>query len=546
MSRPKTESTRPNPIGVAAAMARTRAIGQAIPRTTIGRAVSHACSTFADRMAVEVFERGEKVTFAEFEALTHRYAKALRTYGVQTGDRVAIMLPNRLAYPILMVALARIGAVHVPVNTRYTAREIEYVLRDCGAWLFLHDAAFANVVDELPEELKREVITQSIGEGDGRFDEVAASCAAGVVDDSDIGPDSLANIQYTSGTTGFPKGCMLTHDYWMVLTHAAIAWDAQRAGRILSAQPYFYMDPQWITLKALLTGATLVIAPGLSSSRFAGWIRDHAIEWCMFPLLMTRQPSTDDHAGTPLKQVATFGWPPETCREFRRRFNTVAREGFGMTEIGLGTWMPVEFDDMYDSGSVGFAAPCRETTVRDTDGQPVTAGEIGELWVRGRSIFKGYWNRPEADAEVFRDGGWFRTGDLFYADEHGFLYLVGRLKDMIRRSQENIAAREVETVISLLPAVEDVAAVPVPDPVRGEEVKVYVSLKEGADRDALSVETILTHARQHLAAFKVPRYIAYVDRFPRTSSNKIEKKSLVAGVDDLRVGAYDVETRSWR
>lgn len=546
MSRPKTESTRPNPIGVAAAMARTRAIGQAIPRTTIGRAVSHACSTFADRMAVEVFERGEKVTFAEFEALTHRYAKALRTYGVQTGDRVAIMLPNRLAYPILMVALARIGAVHVPVNTRYTAREIEYVLRDCGAWLFLHDAAFANVVDELPEELKREVITQSIGEGDGRFDEVAASCAVGVVDDSYIEPDSLANIQYTSGTTGFPKGCMLTHDYWMVLTHAAIAWDAQRAGRILSAQPYFYMDPQWITLKALLTGATLVIAPGLSSSRFAGWIRDHAIEWCMFPLLMTRQPSTDDHAGTPLKQVATFGWPPETCREFRRRCNTVAREGFGMTEIGLGTWMPVEFDDMYDSGSVGFAAPCRETTVRDTDGQPVTAGEIGELWVRGRSIFKGYWNRPEADAEVFRDGGWFRTGDLFYADEHGFLYLVGRLKDMIRRSQENIAAREVETVISLLPAVEDVAAVPVPDPVRGEEVKVYVSLKEGADRDALPVETILTHARQHLAAFKVPRYIAYVDRFPRTSSNKIEKKSLVAGVDDLRVGAYDVETRSWR
>lgn len=546
MSRPKTESTRPNPIGVAAAMARTRAIGQAIPRTTIGRAVSHACSTFADRMAVEVFERGEKVTFAEFEALTHRYAKALRTYGVQTGDRVAIMLPNRLAYPILMVALARIGAVHVPVNTRYTAREIEYVLRDCGAWLFLHDAAFANVVDELPEELKREVITQSIGEGDGRFDEVAASCAVGVVDDSHIGPDSLANIQYTSGTTGFPKGCMLTHDYWMVLTHAAIAWDAQRAGRILSAQPYFYMDPQWITLKALLTGATLVMAPGLSSSRFAGWIRDHAIEWCMFPLLMTRQPSTDDHAGTPLKQVATFGWPPETCREFRRRFNTVAREGFGMTEIGLGTWMPVEFDDMYDSGSVGFAAPCRETTVRDTDGQPVAAGEIGELWVRGRSIFKGYWNRPEADAEVFRDGGWFRTGDLFYADEHGFLYLVGRLKDMIRRSQENIAAREVETVIGLLPAVEDVAAVPVPDPVRGEEVKVYVSLKEGADRDVLPVETILTHARQHLAAFKVPRYIAYVDRFPRTSSNKIEKKSLVAGVDDLRVGAYDVETRSWR
>lgn len=531
---------------IAAAIERTRAAGQAIPRTTIGRAVSQACAGFGDRTAIEVFERGERVSFAEFEAQTHLYARALLACGIRAGDRVAIMLPNRLAYPILFVALARIGAVHVPVNTRYTPREIEYVLSDSGARLFLHDAAAEGTMAELPSDLRQSVTMMSIGSGNGTFDRVVGTCPPDPVEDSDLGPDSLANIQYTSGTTGFPKGCMLTHDYWLVLAHAAIAWDAQPARRILSAQPYFYMDPQWITLKALLSGATLVMAPGLSSSRFIGWIHDHAIEWCMFPLLMTRQPPSPRDSQTPLKQVATFGWPPETCREFRRRFGVVAREGFGMTEIGLGAWMPPELDEMYDTGSVGFAAPCRETTIRDENGRPVAAGEVGELWVRGRSIFRRYWNRPEANAEVLQEDGWFRTGDLFRADEHGFLYLVGRLKDMIRRSQENIAAREVEAVLCALPQVEDAAAVAVPDPIRGEEVKIYVQLKDGVGRDALPVEAILKHARGHLAAFKVPRYIAYADSFPRTASNKIEKKALIAGVEDLRAGAYDAEEGTWR
>lgn len=529
---------------IAAALDETRKIGDAIPRMTIGQAVSDACAHHAERVAIEVFERGEQITFAEFEALTHRYARALLSLGVGSGDRVALMLPNRLAYPALFVALARIGAVHVPVNTRYTPREVAYVVNDAGARLLIHDVLFASTIDGLPDEMRKAL--RIVDLGDGEFERIAASCPSDPVELAGINPDSLANIQYTSGTTGFPKGCMLTHDYWLVLAHAAIAWDVEPTRRILSAQPYFYMDPQWITLKALLTGATLVIAPGLSSSRFLGWIRDHAIEWCMFPLLMTRQPPSPSDPETPLKQVATFGWPPETCREFRRRFGVTAREGFGMTEIGLGTWMPPELDDMFDSGSVGFAAPCRETTIRDESGHPVANGETGELWVRGRSIFKGYWNKPGANAEVFREGGWFRTGDLFREDDKGFLYIVGRLKDMIRRSQENIAAREVEAAICMLSQVEDAAAVPVPDPIRGEEVKIYVQLKEGVKRDALPVDAILAHARAHLAPFKVPRYVAFVDTFPRTASNKVEKKTLTAGVSDLRAGAYDAEEKTWR
>lgn len=531
---------------LAAAMDRTREIGEAVPLTTIGRAVTDACARFADRVAIEVFERKELITFAQFETLTHRYARALLSMGVGPGDRVAIMLPNRLAYPALFIALARIGAIHVPVNTRYTPKEVAYVVNDAGTRLLLHDVMFSNTIEGLSAELRQAVRTAGLGEGEGEFECIAAACPPDPVDFPEIGPDSLANIQYTSGTTGFPKGCMLTHDYWLVLAHAAIGWDAEPARRVLSAQPYFYMDPQWITLKALLTGATLVMAPGLSSSRFLGWIHDQAIEWCMFPLLMTRQPPSPSDSETPLKQVATFGWPPETCREFKQRFGVTAREGFGMTEIGLGTWMPPELNDMFDSGSVGFAAPCRETTIRDENGHPVANGETGELWIRGRSIFQGYWNKPEANTEAFREGGWFRSGDLFRQDDRGFLYIVGRLKDMIRRSQENIAAREVEAVICLLPEVEDAAAIPVPDPIRGEEVKIYVQLKDGVGRHALPVDTILAHARKHLAAFKIPRYIGFVDSLPRTASNKVEKKTLIAGAGDLRTGAYDAEERIWR
>jgi long-chain acyl-CoA synthetase/crotonobetaine/carnitine-CoA ligase len=343
---------------------------------------------------------------------------------------------------------------------------------------------------------------------------------------------------------------MLSHDYWMLTGQTAFFWDAIPAERLLTAQPFFYMDPPWQLIKTLVAGGTLFVAPQLSASRYIGWLKRTRADWCQFPLLMTRQPEAPDDGQTALRQTATFGWDGETCRSFVRRFNAIAREGFGMTEIGLATWMPVGLPEMADSASVGLDAPFRETTIRDEAGAPVKPGQRGELWVRGRSIFKGYWRRDDANADSFRpadDGGendgppWFRTGDLFEADGHGFLWLVGRLKDMIRRSSENIAAREVEAVVRELPYVEDCAAVPVPDAKRGEEVKIYVQLKGGVARAALPPKAILAHCRQRLAAFKVPRFYAYVDSFPRTVSNKIEKRNLVAGVRDLTADAWDAE-----
>jgi len=214
-----------------------------------------------------------------------------------------------------------------------------------------------------------------------------------------------------------------------------------------------------------------------------------------------------------------------------------------MTEVGFATQMPNDIEVMDDSGSVGIRAPFREVKLINEDGSPTETGEVGEMWVRGRGIIKGYWNRPEANINSF-DGEWFKTGDLLRADEHGFLWLIGRIKDMIKRSGENIAAREVETVIREITEINEVAAIPIPDKKRGEEVMVYIELIDALTPDDWLVKSILEHARKKLAVFKVPRYIAFLSPLPRTPTNKIRKGELEKISKSLS-GVYDSEEKCW-
>lgn len=209
----------------------------------------------------------------------------------------------------------------------------------------------------------------------------------------------------------------------------------------------------------------------------------------------------------------------------------------------MATLMPNEID--HEGAPFGMRAPFRKLRLVDADGTPTPVGGAGELWVSGRGLFKGYWRRPEANAESF-EGEWFKTGDLMRRDEAGFYWLVGRTKDMIRRSGENIAAREIEAVIRELPEIADVAAVPVRDERRGEEVKVYLELKTGLTRDDVPAERVLEHARARLAPFKVPRYVAFVPTLPRTvASNKVVKRELM-DIGDPLSGTYDGEEKRWR
>lgn len=534
---------------VAKALRNIEAQEAAYETTTIGQIVAMRARTHGSTTAVKVFERGESATYAEMDRWSNKYAHGLRALGVRKGDCVGVMLPNRIEFPIIWFALAKLGAVMVPINKRYTPREVEYVLSDTRARFALVDESLWPVFSDMapwPQDLARErvILVGSAGSNSIRSLEALLAGAGDSPVEADVSADDLLNINYTSGTTGFPKGCMLTHDRWAVGSYQATFLDYEPCKSYLAAGPFSYVEGQTILLTSYRQGGTFYLAQQLSSSRFIDWIRQNRIESASIPELIARQAEADDIDGSiGLKQATVWGWDPESVKKFRKRFRARTREAFGMTEIGRGTQMPGELD--VNNGSVGLRAAFRRLRIVNDDGSPTPDGEIGELWVGGRGIFKGYWNNPDANADLF-DGEWFRTGDLFQRDELGFYWIVGRKKDVIRRSAENIAAREVEAVICEIRGIADVAAVPVPDPKRGEEVKIYVELKEGVSQADVSVDRILEHARARLAAFKVPRYIAFSASLPRADTKARVLKRELTAIKDPFSGAYDTEEKRWR
>ncbi|WP_354107661.1 class I adenylate-forming enzyme family protein [Bradyrhizobium sp. LB14.3] len=535
---------------VANALLKVEAVESTYETITIGELISMRAKTHGSTIAIDVFERGERATYMEMDRSSNKYAHALRAIGVRKGDRIGVMLPNRIEFPILWFAIAKLGAVMVPINMRYTRREIEYVLSDTQANFAVVDEQVWSIFSSMepwPPNLAKGRVILAGQPSCGRPITIAELLER--VDDSlveeDVGPDDLLNIQYTSGTTGFPKGCMLTHDYWAVFSCQGMCWDDGAYQRYLSAQPFFYVDPPAHLLRSYRQGGTLYLAPRLSATQFMRWVKQHRIEWCQIPELIAREAEAANEDGaTCLKQILNWGWSPDTVRQFRKRFRVRTEEAYGMTEIGFATRMTNQLDELSSSGSVGIRAPFRALRLMNEDGSSTKTGEVGELWVTGRGILKGYWNKPEANAASF-EGEWFKTGDLMRRDELGFYWLVGRTKDMIRRSSENIAAREVEAVIREIPEIADVAAVPVRDLKRGEEVKIVVELRGGIALDSMAIERIVNHARARLAAFKVPRYIVFTQMLPRaTSSNKVLKRELMA-VGDPLAGAYDTKEKRW-
>jgi acyl-CoA synthetase (AMP-forming)/AMP-acid ligase II len=235
----------------------------------------------------------------------------------------------------------------------------------------------------------------------------------------------------------------------------------------------------------------------------------------------------------------------EAIREAEARFNAPVRSAYGMTEIGAGTWVPEQVQDDEILETVGLRAPFRELRIVDENGKDVPDGTPGELIARGDGLFLGYYKRPEANAKCFY-GDWFRTGDMFVRTPNGYYRIIGRFKDMIRRSAENISAMEVEHVVREIDEVEEAAAVPVPDDYRGEEVKIYVKLKAGVTQDDCTPSHIVDHCRERLAPFKIPRYVAYLEEVPYTPSNKVAKHEIVAAAANLRADAWDELDQVWR
>jgi len=515
---------------------------------SIGALLDATCAQAPNSTAWHFFEGGERATYAEVRAMVNRLANGLHARGVRKGTKVAVMLPNIAAMPTTWLALARLGAVMVPVNIAYTPRELEYVINDSDAsYLVIHAQCLPALdgLEPLPAAIERERIfvvgetNQRYGQwsdlGEGQSPELQCAVA--------IDRDDLMNIQYTSGTTGFPKGCLLSHRYWLLLAKVQGEHDGRTYTRVMAANPFFYMTPQWLLLLVFYTRGTLFVARRLSGSRYIDWIREHRIQFCLFPEAAYKQPPQAGDADNEIVRVSTYGFPRNEQRRLEERYDFVAREAFGMTEIGTALYIPIDAPEMVGSGSCGLPEPYRECRIADEQGGTLPVGAVGELVIRGPGMLQGYYKKPEATAAAFHDE-WFRTGDLFRQDERGYFYIVGRVKDMIRRSGENIAAREVEEVILGLPAVAEVGCVPVPDDRRGEEVKALIVLQPDVSQEDLPPATVLEHCRAGLAPFKVPRYIAYVPALPKTGSNKIAKAELRARPNPTS-GCYDALEQRW-
>ena len=528
--------------------ARRRAIEARPLPVSMAAMVDGAAARWGEEPAL-AFHENETLSFEGLRRLVNRTANVLRAKGIGRGDRVAVVSPNLPAVPALWLALAKLGAAIVWVNIRYTPRELAFVLADARPDLLVIHADLLDTYAAIEEADARldpaRIVTLGGCTGHDDLDALLARAGEDFAPAWETSPDDIVNINYTSGTTGFPKGCMLPQRYWQVFGSAKEPGFPVFPRNTIYNQNLFYIDGPMFLAMTLHTGATMHIMPRPSLTGILERMRDLEIDYCYFFEALMKQAESPAERAVGLKLVHIFGLTPSLHPELERRYGCVAREAFGMTETGAALMMPFEAADMTGSGSVGWPVAHRRASVRDPEFNELGAGQTGELWVKGPGMLTGYWNRPDANAESFREG-WFRTGDLFRADERGYLTLVGRLKDMIRRNSENIAVREVESALRAIPGIAEVAVVGVPDERVGEEVKVYLQLAEGVTRDQMTPERFLEAARAELAPFKLPRYVAYVDAFPKTESDRVEKKKLTAGVADLRADAFDRVDGTWR
>jgi acyl-CoA synthetase (AMP-forming)/AMP-acid ligase II len=504
----------------------------------------------ADDPAWTFIDEGIQRTWADVLTGVDRVASGLYDIGVRQGSHVAVMTNNIEAFPLCWLALAKLGATIAPVNTAYTEREVNHALTLSESRFLVIEHEFLPVFEAiaetpiLPENI---VVVGGPPDTSGyRAWDTLQSTTARPTGNNAVEPGTLLNVQFTSGTTGFAKGCMLTHEYWLVLGIASCALFNQKMTRIYMGQSFYYMVSQRLLMNAMLMGATLVIPRRPGSKRFMRDVIEYECDYCSMFEMAYKQALHLDNKTNHLKLATIFGFNQSAARNFEQLFGAPVQEFYGMTEIGGVLYIPRDVrPDDYVSGTCGIAAPLREVMICDPEGLPVPDGKAGELCVRGPGLMLGYYRNADATAEVFRDG-WFRTGDLFVKDPNGHFRIVGRSKDMVRRNGENIPAQEVEAVIRALPEVSQAAVVPVPDDYCGEEVKIYVQLNDGTTREQLPVSRLIEHARANMAAFKVPRYYAYVDQFELTDSLRVRKKALTEGVADLRLDAYDAKDQCWR
>jgi long-chain acyl-CoA synthetase len=517
-----------------------------------------ACEEFHEKPAFENF--GTCLDFATLDRLSRDFAAALQARGIQPGDRVALMMPNILQYPVALFGVLRAGGVVVNTNPMYTARELRHQLVDSGARAIVVVDNVAHVVEKVIDDVPLEfVFTTGVGDmvgfpkgailnfvlkhvrkavpayklpGSERFSEVLSAGRGQPFQPATLGFEDIAFLQYTGGTTGVAKGAMLTHQNMVANMLQAKAWLAGlEAGDevIITALPLYHVFA--LTANCLvfmaIGGKNLLITnprdmPGfikeLSKQRFTGIT---GVNTLFNSMLNT--PGFDQLDFSNLKMTLGGGMAVQraVAKKWHEVTGTTLVEAYGLTETSPAACInPMNLAEY--NGCIGLPLSSTEGAILGEDGSWLAAGEVGELCIRGPQVMKGYWQRPEETARVLGDDGWLRTGDMALMTEDGYFKIVDRKKDMIIVSGFNVYPNEIEDVVAEHPKVLEVAAVGLPCEKSGEQVKICVVKRD----PSLTSEELLAYCRENLTGYKRPRVIEFFDELPKSNVGKILRKEL--------------------
>ncbi len=503
----------------------------------LGGFLDQTAKKYPDAVCAKLDDRA--LTFAEVMSAAKRVANALKAKGVKKGDKVAMMIPNTPHFPIVYYGILQLGAVVVPVNVLYQAHEIEHYLRDSEAVaifafkMFQEEAtkAFQNV--DSCRELVIVSTMDDMEDPDVGDNFMKLMISADTAFDPELTmPDDTAVLLYTSGTTGAPKGAELSHfNLFFNAYYAGREIVKVRPGQVaLAVLPLFHSFGQTCIMNAsILFGATITLLPRFETEKAMEVIqRDKVNLIAMVPTMyffILNQQNWQDYDFSSVTMAVSGGaaLPADVINRFKDRYGITILEGYGLSETSPVASFTEEGEEPI-IGSIGKPVWGVEMKCMQDDGAVCDVDEVGEIVIRGYNVMKGYYNRPQATAEAIVDG-WFHTGDMGRMDASGNFYIVDRKKDLIIRGGMNIYPREIEEVVYQHPKVLEVAAVGIPDDMRGEEVKIYVSPKEG---EALTPGEITEHVQKEMAKYKWPKEVEVLPELPKGPTGKILKRELKA------------------